>query len=133
MNSWRWYVAAMAACLLATGATAQEKEEKEIKVEVETVVDGLHNPCGIAIQPGTGHVFVADSAAGRIIRINPESAGKPEDVITDFPQDVYGKGPMYPIGPLGLAFITKDLLVVGGGGLPDVLKVPLSPSSFVIT
>ena len=29
---------------------------------VETVAEGLNVPCGVAIQPGTGHVFVADSA-----------------------------------------------------------------------
>ena len=116
MKSWSPLVAVLAACLFVAGADAQDKE---IKVEVETVVDGLDNPSGVAIQPGTGHIFVSDSAAGRIIRINPESAGEPEAVITDFPQDVYGKGPMYNIGPLGIAFITKDLLVVGGGGHPD--------------
>ena len=33
--------------------------------KVEEVLGGLTNPCGIAIQPETGHVFVSDSAAGR--------------------------------------------------------------------
>ena len=56
--------------------------------------------------------------------------GKAENVITDFPKDVYGKGPKYNVGPLGLLFIDKDTLVVGGGGLPDgeemlrVYKIP---------
>ena len=66
---------------------------------VTTVVDGLDNPAGIAIQPETGHVFVSDSGASRIIRVVD---GKAQAVITDFPVDVYGKGPMYNIGPLGL-------------------------------
>lgn len=95
---------------------------------VEVVVEGLNNPSGVAIQPETGHVFVADSGALRVIRVIDNETT--EDVITDFPKDVYGKGPFYDIGPLGLLFLDKDTLVVGGGGLPDgeemlrVYKVP---------
>ena len=85
-------------------------------VEVTTIVEGLNVPCGVAIQPETGHVFVADSGAGRVIRIVD---GKIEAVITGFPIDKYGKGPTYPIGPLGLVFIDRDALAVGGGGFPD--------------
>lgn len=94
---------------------------------VDTVLEGLHNPSGVAVQPETGHVFVADSGALRVIRVVD---GKAQDVITDFPKDVYGKGPKYNVGPLGLLFLDKDTLVVGGGGKPDgeemlrVYKVP---------
>ncbi len=94
---------------------------------VSTVVDGLDNPAGIASQPETGDIFVSDSGASRVIRVVD---GKAQDVITGFPVDVYGKGPMYNIGPLGLAFLDKNTLVVGGGGLLDgeellrVYKVP---------
>lgn len=94
---------------------------------VKTVLDGLNNPAGVAIQPETGTVFVSDSGASRVVRVVD---GKAEAVITDFPVDVYGKGPMYNIGPLGLVFLDKDTLVVGGGGLKDgeellrVYKVP---------
>ena len=65
----------------------------------------------------TGDVFVSDSAASRVIRVNGD--GEQQDVVTDFPQSTYGKGPIYNIGPLGLAFIDDTTLVVGGGGLPD--------------
>ncbi len=84
--------------------------------KLETVISGLDNPCGLAFQPETGHIFVADSGASRVIRVVD---GKAEEVIVGFPVDVYGKGPMYNIGPLGLAFIDKNTLVVGGGGKPD--------------
>ena len=93
----------------------------------EIVVKGLNNPSGIAIQPETGHVFVADSGAGRVVRVID---GKVEAVITDFPTEGYGTNPTYKIGPLGLLFLDKETLVVGGGGLPDgedlirVFKVP---------
>ncbi len=94
---------------------------------VSTVLGGLDNPAGVAIQPETGDLFVSDSGASRVIRVVD---GKAQDVITGFPVDVYGKGPMYNIGPLGLAFLDKNTLVVGGGGLIDgeellrVYKVP---------
>lgn len=85
-------------------------------LHIETVLDGLNNPCGVAVQPDTGDVFVSESAAGRIIRVHD---GKTEEVITGFPLDVYGTDPKYSIGPLGLLFLNQDALVVGGGGLPD--------------
>jgi DNA-binding beta-propeller fold protein YncE len=100
----------LAVALLLTATTAYAQPE------AETVVDGLNNPCGVAIQPNTGHVFVADSGAGRVIRVVD---GKVEEVITGFPSDVYGKGPKYNIGPLGLAFLNENTLIVGGGGQSD--------------
>jgi len=95
--------------------------------ETKVVLGGLDNPSGVAVQPETGHIFVSDSGASRVIRIVD---GKAEDVIVGFPVDVYGKGPMYNIGPLGLLFLDKDTLVVGGGDLKDgeellrVYKIP---------
>ena len=82
----------------------------------EIILEQLNNPCGVAVQPETGHVFVAESGAGRVIRI---VEGKAQPVIVNFPLDVYGKGPKYKIGPLGLAFVSKNILVVGGGGNAD--------------
>ena len=96
-------------CLVCMVASAQE-------IKQETVIEGLHNPCGVAIQPETGHVFVSDSGNRRIIRIVD---GKQEDVIVNFPEDIYGEGPKFAVGPLGLTFINKQTLVVGGGGLAD--------------
>ena len=84
--------------------------------KVETVLGGLSNPCGVAVQPETGHVFVSDSAAGRVIRIVD---GKAEDVITGFPKDLFGKGPFYDVGPMGLVFVDKNTLVVGDGSFKD--------------
>jgi hypothetical protein len=97
------------AAVLGLAAAAQD-------AKVETVVGGLSNPCGVAVQPETGHVFVSDSAAGRVVRVVD---GKLEDVITGFPKDVFGKGPFYDIGPLGLVFLDKNTLVVGDGGFKD--------------
>ncbi len=88
---------------------------------IDVLVTNLKNPSGVAIQPGTGVVFISDSGNHRVLRYIP---GAPRDdrisvVINGFPNDVYGKGPMYDIGPLGLGFVKESLLVVGGGGNPD--------------
>src|SRR6187431_3042245 len=83
------------ASLLGSAASAED-------AKVEDVVGGLSNPCGVAVQPGTGVVFVSDSATGRVCRVVD---GKLEDVIAGSAKDVYGKGPFYDIGPLGLLFL----------------------------
>lgn len=98
---------------------SKKAEESPPEAEVKVILSKLDNPSGIAVQPETGEVFVSDGAAGRIISVNPESAEKPKVVVKGFPQDDYGKGPIYKIGPLGLLFLDKDTLVVGGGELKD--------------
>lgn len=84
----------------------------------KVVASGLDNPTGVAVQPGTGHVFIASHAG--VHRLDPKS-GKVTAEITGYPDpaDIYGKGPKYPIGPLGLAFLDAEHLVVGGGSRPD--------------
>ncbi|MCH2130965.1 MAG: hypothetical protein MK179_17630 [Pirellulaceae bacterium] len=84
--------------------------------EIEVVLDGLKNPCGIAVQPGTGTIFVSESAAGRVIRV---VNGQAEEVISGSNLDVYGKGPKYDIGPLGIAFLDNSRLAVADGGYAD--------------
>ncbi len=105
-------------------ASAQETEttvesqapDADDKITAEVVVEGLNNPSGVAVQPETGVVFVADSGNYQVVMID---GGEAKPVITDFPKDVYGKGPKVNIGPLGLLFLDKNTLVVGGGGQPD--------------
>ena len=84
----------------------------------------LDNPSGIAIQPGTGHVFVAEHrGVVRFFDQEPDAAGKKARgramEIGEFPSDIYGKGPMYDIGPLGVAFQTASHLIVGDGSRID--------------
>lgn len=88
------------------------------QVSVKPVLINLDNPTGLAFQPTTQALYVADSGAKRILRLEVPTR-KIEVSIKGFPQDVYGKGPMYNIGPLGLAFLNEQTLVVGDGGLPD--------------
>lgn len=63
-----------------------------------------------------GIVFVVDSGNGKVVWIVD---GLFEDVIVNFGLDVYGKGFMYDIGFLGLVFMDKDIIVVGGGSYLD--------------
>src|SRR5262245_10966897 len=118
--------AMFAALLVASMAISAEPK-------TTVVLTGLNNPSGIAIQPETGAIFVSDSAALRVVRVGKE--GKAEDAITGFTKDIYGKGPMYDIGPLGLAFVDKDTLVVGDGGKKDgeellrIYKLPADGSA----
>ncbi len=94
----------------------KKEEPKAPAVTVKTLVTNLENPSGIAIQEGTGHVFVAS----RYGVYRYDAKGKTVDLeIAGYPTDIYGKGPMYNIGPLGVAFLDKDHLVVGDGSRPD--------------
>ena len=81
-----------------------------------TVLSGIDNPCGVAVQTATGHVFIA--AHSGVHRFDPKS-GKAHVEISGFPTDIYGKGPKYNIGPLGLAFWDDEHLIVGDGSRPD--------------
>src|SRR5712691_5731854 len=74
---------------MALTAVAQE-------VKPTTVLNGIDNPCGVAVQSATGHVFIA--AHSGVHRLDPKS-GKAHVEINGFPTDVYGKGPKYNIGP----------------------------------
>ena len=101
------------------------------------VLEGLHNPTGVAVQPGTGTIFVVESGAGQIVRLvsaeadadseadgtEAEKSFRAKPVIVGFPEDTYGKGPTYKIGPLSIAFLDKSTLLVGGGGNPDGKEV----------
>jgi|TARA_R110001592_G_scaffold93367_1_gene271151 DNA-binding beta-propeller fold protein YncE len=94
----------------------KKEEPKKPAVTVKTLVTNLESPSGIAIQDGTGHVFVAS----RYGVYRYDAKGKTVDLeIAGYPTDVYGKGPKYNIGPLGVAFMDKDHLVVGDGSRPD--------------
>jgi hypothetical protein len=92
-------------------------EPVEMKSEGQVVLDSLDTPCGMALQPETGHLFIA--LKDRIVRVVPGETYVVHDEITGFPTDTYGKGPSYEFGPLGLAFADKNTLIVGDGGQED--------------
>ena len=86
--------------------------------KVEEILAGLNNPCGIAIQPQTNALFIAESGGQRIVRLEKDAL-ESQPVITDFPKDQYGSEYKINIGPLSLLFLDERTLIVGGGGQAD--------------
>lgn len=81
-----------------------------------TVVQAnLNSPWGVAIQPETNLVFVAESGAGRVIRM---ANGAVEPVFTGFATLPAGPGGAVKLGPTSLAFLAKNELLVNDGGAP---------------
>lgn len=109
---------AVASLSLVLGSRSLQADELKPKV----IAEGLDNPCGVAIQPGSGDVFV--SMNGKVVRFVADGdTYKPHDEIVDFASEFYGKGPKYNIGPLGLLFLNPTTLVVGGGEFVDGKEV----------
>lgn len=147
-------VVAAISLILAAGACAAAVEvgDETAAFSVKPVLTGLDNPCGLAVRPGhlqngSAELFVAESGALRVVAI---STSKPDDlreVIVGFPEGSFGGGfrnggsrnggSQYKIGPLGLLFLTRTKLVVGGGGLAkgeELLRVySLPPSGTVLS
>ena len=105
-------------------ADAQDKPPAEGESasgpQAKVLVTNLDNPCGLAIHPETGHLFIATRVA--VYHYAPQEQDREKKIgyhIIGFPTDIYGKGPEYQIGALGLAFFDNKHLVVGGGSRPD--------------
>ncbi len=80
------------------------------------LITGLDTPWSVAVQPTTFNWFISEAGKGRIVRFNPDGKEKePQPIITGFSVREYGDNPKYKIGPLGLAFLDMQTLVVGGG------------------
>jgi hypothetical protein len=120
-------------CIAEGRLPAQERSRPE------RVYYNLLNPAGLAIQPGTDYVFI--SSRFGIYRYDPNYKQPTEHKagleIDGYPKqvDVFGTGPKYEIGPLGLAFLDRNHLVVGDGSrkkgeeLVRVYKLPAAPPS----
>jgi DNA-binding beta-propeller fold protein YncE len=106
---------------------AEEKKADEKPAEghkTKEVIVHLDNPSGVCVQPNTQHVFVvAANGVFRYVRGNPHKIYLEIDRGTNPVTDVYGKGPMYNIGPLGCAMWGNDRLIVTDGSLKDGSEV----------
>jgi hypothetical protein len=97
------------------------------EVAVETLLRGLTSPCGVAVRPGESperyEIFVADSGAGRIVRVTSDAPTSSVETVSGFPLTELGEGGL-PVGPLGLLFLDRRRLVVGVSG-EDAASVQL--------
>lgn len=99
--------------ICARVAIAADDDER---LRVEPLATGLVNPTAVAVHAASGDLFVAESGAGRIIRVKPAEPHTITPVIDGFPTSRFGDGPSFQIGPLGLAFVDRSTLAVGEGG-----------------
>jgi hypothetical protein len=126
MNLTRRFVPLLAIALAFQSRAVIRAEEP--KLAVETVLSGLTNPCGLAVQSSTAAVFVSDTGAGQIVKFTADAPNKSTPVVTGFPQakDANNKEPAYSVGPLGLAFLNSNTLISGEGALKqgdEVIRV----------
>lgn len=101
-------------------AVAQNEGGEAAAVTAKKLVTNLLNPSGLAIHDGTGHVFIANRHG--VYRYLPAEKDSEKRIVIEIHtpgNDVYGKGPKYDIGPLGVAFLDGDHLVVGDGSRKD--------------
>lgn len=110
------WLLALSVSLLSASAFAAEPK-------TTVVADGIDNPSGLALQGATGNFFVAARSGVHRLVLGEKPALTLE--IGGFNSDIYGKGPMYNIGPLGVAMQFDNFLVVADGGNPDEKEVVL--------
>jgi len=110
-----WLMAVSVALMGMTGFAAEPK--------TTVVADGIDNPSGLAVQRSTGHVFIA--ARSGVHRLVPGDKPVVTTEVGSFATDIYGKGPKYNIGPLGVGLLGDDHLIIGDGSNPDEKEVVL--------
>ncbi len=115
---------ALTSLFLAVGASAASADDQPAQTPMRgmprAVLGNFDNPSGIAIHPETGNIFIAEHrGVYRLYRGEEMRRLQRSREVAQFPTDIYGKGPMYDIGPLGLAFIDSHHIVVGDGSRPD--------------
>jgi hypothetical protein len=103
---------------------AAEPRDDASLYTVETIASGLACPTSLAVRGGASAVapfqlYVAEAGAARIVRLAAEKDAKATPVIVGFPKVDRGALLGGSIGPLSVAFLTANRLVVGDGGLGD--------------
>lgn len=117
--SWK----ALASVVLVTACCSAACLAQEVKIE--TVLSALIHPSGVAIRPGGAgepyEVFVAESGAQRIVKMRSDRPNQKANAIQGFDAAANDGDPLRSGSPLGLLFLDREHLVVGGSGsLPYV-------------
>ena len=109
--------------------------DESANFRTQVLLTDLNNPVGLALCPtqakqGPHELFIAESGAGRVLRIATDKPQEKSEAIAGFSQISYGEEPALQLGPTSLAFLTHTKLVVSGGGeqsSPGLLSVYLLP------
>lgn len=107
-----------AVAIFAAASVSAQDDATEMKAR--RLQGGLDNPTGVAVHPGSQEVYIATNSG--VLHFTPGRRNAESELHTEidgYGTDVYGKGPMYNVAPLGLAFIDESHLVVGDGSRPD--------------
>lgn len=109
---------------IADEARFRHPEDESAKFQTEILIEGLNNPCGLAIRPAAtedtvDEFFFAESGAGRVLRFAVDSPTKTQEVIGGLTTRPFGSEKPLEVGPWALGFLTPSKLVVMGGVLED--------------
>ncbi len=125
------------AIALSAGTTLRAADPN--KVAVQKILTGLKDPSGVAVQPdGAGdkyEVFVAESGAGRIVKVAANEPSKGTTVITGFAHQTAAAGHSSPAGVQSLLFLDHVRLVATGreaDGKPYARLYELADSTVAI-
>lgn len=110
-------------CLVALSVALLSVAVQAAEPKTTVVAAGIDNPSGLAVQSSTGNIFVAARSGVHRLVLDAKPALQTE--IASFATDIYGKGPKYNIGPLGVGMLGDDHLVVADGSHPDEKEVVL--------
>lgn len=104
----------------AQGVADLLAQDDSADFKVETVLSGLDNPWGVVLRAGRDtsgphELLIAESGAGRVIRVSTIEPNKIEEAIIGFPVQPLASAPTVRAGPLGMAMLTRTKLIVTGG------------------
>lgn len=117
-----------AVCFCTANASSHEKfaepDDQSSSYRPVVLLSGLDNPTGITLRPGqakTGdyEIYLAESGAGRVLRLSTREPEKTEELIAGFSTGTLGQTPKFRVGPLALGFITRTKLAVARKGGAD--------------
>jgi hypothetical protein len=115
VSRFRYFFAAAFAFTTCLPATSAEPTD----VKVQKLIAGLRNPLGVAIRPDTvgdsDEIFVAESGAGRIVKVFSRDSAKKTDVVAGFATDLAGDESLQAPGVQSLQFLDHNRLAVAGG------------------
>lgn len=101
----------------AEGGPAKESTDEAKKFRTRELITGLDNPWGIVVRPlrtapGQFELFVAESGAGRVVRVATQQPDQLQPAIERFPVAASDAWAPLELGPLGLVWITPNRLGV---------------------